>query len=381
MANRIGRAFEQTIFAVKETTKGVPAYPSAASEMIVGAGFGEINQQPTFTDSENIVKSLDVLERFQDMVGAGSWSIPVYATPSGSAGTAPMGAVLFESLQGVETIVGATSVTYSQAVTKPSFTLWMKRAHTLFFAWGATAGSCGVSATNKGGALLQFSGGFMKMGWAGSSLVSGAVTADPVVTVATGQGKFFTAGARVSLGSDNNTNAGYEVESVSGDDVTMAEAVTVADGEVIEGFLPVFTPVGAPLPNKETVITIDAIATKVKSIDMTIGSPVVYLENEITPEGYPTDYIEDRRDISGTLNLVFRSFDVGYFEAGYDGTIRNDVLITIGDVPGSIFKINAATTQLEVPAVSVDGPATALAMGLKALGSGAGENSITFAFE
>lgn len=375
----IGRALEQTIYVVEETTKGTLVYPTAANEKVIGAGYGEINQQPTFTNSENIVNSLDVLERFQDMVGAGTFTIPLYFSPSGSLGSVPMGKVLFESLMGTETINASTSVVYSQATTKPSFSLWVQRGHTLFFARGACVSSARINATNKGGAMVTFSGGFMEMGWAGTSTVDGAVSSSSTVVVATGTGKYFTAGAHVKFATDDNSNAGYEIDSISGDTLTMVDTVSISDGAAIVGFLPVNTAVGTPLENRKTAITFDAVAQNIKSLDITINSPVVYLENEITTTNYPADYIEDRRDISGTVNLVFRAADVKYFKDAYD-TNMVAIVITIGDTSGDKVQIGLPTAQLEVPNVSTDGPALALAIGVIALGSGNGENSATITF-
>lgn len=218
------------------------------------------------------------------------------------------------------------------------------------------------------------------MGWAGTSTVSGAVVSSSTVTVATGTGKLFTAGAYVKIADDDNTNAGYKIESVSGDVLTMVDTINCDDAAAIVGFLPAYTAVGTPLENRKTAVTIDAVAAVVKSIDLTIGSPVVYLENEITTSGYPEDYIEDRRDISGTINLTFRSSDLKYFKDGYDASSTNAIVITIGDTAGDIATVTLPTAQLEVPSVSTDGPAMALSIGVEAIGSGDGENSCTIAF-
>ncbi len=381
LENKLGLAMEQTAFAVLESTKGTIAFPTVAGEMIVGAGYGEVNQQPTFTDSEEIVDSLDILQRFQDMTPAGSWSFPLYLRPSGVAGTAPMGDAFYQSLMGKQVIDPGVSVVYSQTTTKPSFTLWVKKSHTVFFATGATCATVAWNTTNKGATTLNFSGGFMRMGWAGRSEVTGAVTADTDVTVATGQGKFFTAGARVKLGADDNTNAGYEIASVAGDVVTMTEVVTVSDLAVIEGFLPVLTPLGDALESRASVVSFDAVGTIVKSLDITIGTPVQYLENELTTEGYPVDYVPGRRDISGTLNLNYRAEDTGYFEDAYIGTKRVATLVTVGSVAGDIAKLSLPTTQLETPSTSADGDIMSMSMGLKGLGSGIGENSATITFQ
>jgi len=378
MSNEVVLAMEQVIFAVKETTKGVVAFPSAAAEMIVGTGGVEINQQPTYTNSDEIVNSLDVVNRFRDQVSEGSFSLPSYIRPSGSAGTQPMSKVLYESLMGVETVSASTSVTYSQATTKPSFTLWVKKGDVVKFGRGACCTKAALNLTNKGGAAIDFSGGFLQMGWAGVSAVNGAVSSSTSVTV--DNAKLFTADARVQIGSDDNSGDGYIVNSVDVDTniLTLADPVTCSDDAVIKGFLPTYTAVGSPLENKDTEIKFNGVAKNLKSFSLEISSPVKFLTDEITTSGYADDYVEDTRSITGKLNVLERTDDLAYF---YDGLNDDDVVtkLTIGDSAGSIFVINLLYSRLDVPSESTEKPTMSLDIGLTALGS-SGEDSCTMVF-
>ena len=455
--NTVGLAIEQVCLCVKETTKGTAVFPTAAAELVIGAGVIDMNQQPTYTNSEEIANSLDVLDRFQDQVGAGTFTIPTYIRPSGTAGTAPMADVLFESLMGIGTNSAGVSEAYSQATTKPSFTLWLKKSHTLFFGTGACVDSCALNFTNKGACMATFSGGFMQMGWAGTCSANGAtasgdgasyvvddasnyaegdtaihvdsgtgscltgdtitfagdttvyfvatgfagdgdsdvviaspgltkalldgvamtITGNRLITVVDGQK--FTAGGRVRIALENNSKAGFEIESVSGNVLTMTEAVTCADEAVIAGYLDeTLTAVGSPLESKNTTISFDAVTTALKALSLTISSPAVYQVDEITTSGYPEDYVEDTREISGTIDLLFRENDMGLF---YDGL--NDVsvatVITIGTVTGSICTIGLLQTELEVPNITTDKPTVSLTSNLHAIGS-TGEDSATMTF-
>lgn len=376
--NTVARAFSQDCYAVEETTKGTAVYPTAAAQRVVTAGTAEINQQASFTDSDEVINSLDLIERFQDQMGAGSWSAPMYIRPSGAAGTAPMGGVLLESLMGLETIVGSTSVTYGQATVKPSFTLWVQKSHTVFFASGACAESGKLGFTNKGGAKIELSGGFMRMGWAGTDTVDGAVSSSTSVVVE--NAKLFTAGAFVSLGTDDNTNAGYEIDSVNytTDTLTMVDTVSCADGVAIAGFLPEFTAVGTPLENKDLSITFDSTAKNLKSLNVDINSPVAWQTDEITTSGYVTEFIEDRRAVKLSADVLFREQDLSYF---YDATqnTKVDVIATINDAAGSICTINLPYSELEVPSTTTSTPTVSLGISGTALGS-SGEDSCTIVF-
>lgn len=179
MDSVLNRALVHEAFAVAETTPGTLVFPTT-NDFIVPAGYCNLNQQPSFTDSEEIINSRSLINRFQNMTGAGEWSVPMYLRPSGSAGSVPQGAALLKALFGTETIVSGTSVTYSLAKTKDSFSLWERCGKTLFFAKGCTASRCAVNITNKGAVKLDFSGGFMSMGWVGTDQVK-AVTPSAVV--------------------------------------------------------------------------------------------------------------------------------------------------------------------------------------------------------
>ena len=377
MANTVGLAMEQICFVVEEVTKGTAVFPTAAAELVIGAGEIEINQQPTYSDSEEIADSLDVLDRFRDQVGAGTFNIPMYIRPSGTAGTAPMGKFLFESLAGIETIVGATSVTYEQATTKPSFTLWVKKSHTVFFGTGACVDKMALSATNKGGAKAVFSGGFMQMGWAGTDAVDGVVSSSTTVVVT--DGKKFTAGAYVKIGSDDNTGAGYKINSVSTNTLTMADSISCADTAVIAGWIPdSYSGVGTPLENKDTGITFAGSAVTLKSLDLDYSSHVIYQVDEITTDGYPVDYVEDQRNITASLDMLFRQDDVEMFYDGLNNTSQA-VVLTIGDSAGSIVTINLPQSEIEVPVITSSKPTISLSANLTALGS-SGEDSCTIVF-
>lgn len=75
--NIIGAARQQTVFAVKETMRGAMAFPAAAAPLIIPAGYVDLSQNPSFTNSEEVKNSRDVLAQFQDAMLAGTFSIPI----------------------------------------------------------------------------------------------------------------------------------------------------------------------------------------------------------------------------------------------------------------------------------------------------------------
>lgn len=86
------------IFAVPEVTPGTLAYPTAA-HFICPAGNALLNQVPTYTDSQEMADTLDLLDQFPDVMPAAQWSFPMYLRMAGF-GAAPQGDAVFKAIQG-----------------------------------------------------------------------------------------------------------------------------------------------------------------------------------------------------------------------------------------------------------------------------------------
>jgi len=386
MSNTVARAIVQDCFAVPEAIKGTAVFPTAATQRVVTAGTADINQQAAFTDSEEIINSLDLIERFQDQIGAGSWNVPMYLSPSGTAGTAPMGNTIIESLMGVAINDPGVSEAFSQAITKPSFTLWVKKSHTVFAAIGACAEAGKLNFTNKGGSKFDLSGGFMQLGWAGTDTLDGASSSTEVVVT---NAKLFTAGMYVSFGTgaglNDNANAGYRIASIvqATNTLTMDDTITEDSGTSIQGFLPTLARVGAPLENKNLTITFEgdtggAVSKNLKSLTVDINSPVAWQTDEITTSGHVSEYIEDRRSIKLSLDVLFREQDLTYFYDATQNTKVNVIAVNSGGT-GSICTVNLPYCELEIPSVTTSMPTVSLSIAGIALGS-SGEDSCSIVF-
>lgn len=378
-SNIIGIARQQTVFAVLETTPGVLAFPTASTPQIIAAGFPDMDQTPTFTDSEEIKYTRDLLQQFQDMCPAGTFSIPLYARPSGALGTPPCGDVIFQSLLGVKTVNAGTSVVYTPGITKPSFSMWFLRGNTLFFASGCVAETMKITATNKGGVKFNITGSFLQMGWSGRDGVATAASIG-ASTVTVYDASKYTVGAVIQdiTAADSSTN-GYTVTAVN----TTTNVLTVSPvlvkawsiSDVIQPFLPVGTTVGAPLESRKTSITLNAVSKVLVSLDLDYEDKVKMLDDEITTSGYPTGWVENLRKTSGTAKSHFRQNDMVQFMNGFAGS-NQPVVCTFGTVAGSILTISMTNCKMHVPNVTANAPVIDLAVQFAALGTN-GEDSIS----
>lgn len=377
MADTIGRAMEQIVYCVKETTRGTIAFPSDATTKVI-CGAAVIEQTPNYTPSDDVQNTLDLIDEFKDQMPPGTWSFDTYLRPSGTAGTAPMARAVLEAHYGVET-VGGSDVTYSQATSKPSFSMWMQHGHTIKWARGCASTSLATDLSSTGAVKLSFSGECMEMGWAGTGEVNGIVTDSPTVVLAAGDGKKYTAKSRVMFAADDNSGAGYVISSISTDTLTMAENVTVADEAVIKGYIPDDATTAAAVENLDTSLTVDSVATTFKTITVNYGSPVAFQSTENTGTGFAEEYVEDKRTIDTTAEIVYRQDDATYLrDAVTNETVP--IVITMGTTAGKIATLNLPTTNITAFTEGVDGPAMSGSLTMKSRGTSAGENSSTLVF-
>lgn len=118
----IGIARKQRVFATKEHTKGALTFPNGTTDFIRPAGNATINQDPSFTDSEELKNTLDVLDQFTDAMPPGAWNLAMYLRPAG-LGNNPQGSVLLECLLGDknEATTASLSVHLTAASTAASY--------------------------------------------------------------------------------------------------------------------------------------------------------------------------------------------------------------------------------------------------------------------
>lgn len=360
--NRIQLAREQVVFAKKETTAGTIVYP-ASTDLLTVAGAIQFNQQPSYTDSPEVRDSRSLKDRFVDKNPAGQWSVPQLARPSGTAGTAPDGDVLFECALGTKTTVANTSVAYTPAKDLSSFTLAVGMRDMVYWMTGATVNDLKVSITNKGAIQFDYSGGFMAMIWAGAAELS-AYSSNVVTLNAAGDYMKYKAGAKVKFldATDGtwktNSGAGYTILSVSSAEnkITLTSAVsefTPAAGDHVFGFLPTGTEVGEPVECRNAVVKFDAVEVPIKSCDFTLSNAVKYEEEEISTAEGPTAYIADRRSVVAATSLWFRTNDLKYFRKALDRT-EVAMLIIGGTVAGNIITISIPHAVGSVPAIAGD---------------------------
>jgi len=381
--NKIAIVEGQEVFVAAESVAGTLKFP-AATDLVVAAGDGSLNQNPTFTDSDEISDSRSVLATFQDRIPAGTFSIPTYARPSGAAGSVPSADALLEAAFGTKAVVASTSVTYSLAKLLSAVSIWIKKDHTVFFARGATVSELSQQVSAKGAMSLDFSGAFMEMGWCGTDQLDGAITGATTATdtITVNDAKKYTVGGRIQIGSDDNSGAGYEITAVN----TTTEILTVSpdvntdqdDAATVAPFLPTGSAVGSPMENRKVSVTVAGVAAKLRNFSLTKSEGIGYIEDEVSTDDYPSDYAEGKRKVSGKLGLYFRTDDLKYFYDALQGTLQA-IVVTADNGAGNIITETLGHCRLTVPTVTSAAPTVALDIDFTAQAS-SGEDEMTLAF-
>jgi len=360
--NRIQLGREAQVFVKKETYKGTYAFPTA-TDLIIPAGGGEFNQPISLTDSAEVRDSRSLKDQFRDMTPAGNWSLPMYCRPSGTKGAKPDGAALLEAAFGNETISAGSSVTYTLGNDLPSISITVKMKDMVWALVGASVNELRAALTNKGAINLDFSGGFMKLMWAGKAEIASAsgttVTLDDLADT-----QKFRPGMRIQFYDVSettwfhNSGEGYTITAVDETgftltiDPTITEFTPAAD-DIVQGYIPTGTEVGEPIQARTGTCEMDTTAVPIVSMDMTLTNNIAYMEDEISTDEYPIDYIADRRSVKASATLYLRTNDLKYFRRAQ---LQTSVALTIkgGDTDGKKMELSIPYAKGDFPAISGD---------------------------
>ena len=360
----IGLSRKQRVFAVLEDVFGTLQMAVGTTDFIRPAGNAQINQNPVFSDSEELENTLDVLDRFQGALPPAKWSIPMYLRPAGTLGGAPQGACLFQSLQGSSNATTTAKVATAVASATAGTVIIGTIAGGLFPEVGvirildADGGYediryTGIDRASRDSTTATLTGCTRDWGGAGTAL--GTFTATNVVTL---RSKFYDQdtvspslsiwvetdhlvqglkGASVSECSFEMSNDGGVKITLSGEGMEMvwagtttcsaASATAATGGSVTDAGL--FS-VGAPVyatAQAESVATISAI-----------------------------DLTTNRLTFVSALASNWASDDTicGYLPAG---TVIGDVV----ESKDSIVRISGVTTKIKTGSISVRAPKKYLA--------------------
>src|SRR3989339_639442 len=313
----IARTKDQFAFVKLESLRGVLALPATADSVVLAESIAT-SQNPSYSDSPEIQNTRGVLERFADGLPAGEFPLKVLSRPTG-VGSLPMGSPLFESLMGTK-VQGASDVQYSQALTKPSFSICYRKGHMVYYCLGATSSEMSLEVSKKGAVTLEFKGKFMQRICMGDDALAATATA-AASSIQVSDAKRFMVGGYVynpacadnNGGPDLGAGTGYKITAINSvtNSLTLATnlAFAWAANEEVMGYLPQETALGTPILNKDTLVKINGVTGMIRSLSLNINDPCEYLEEEINGSPFPVEYVEGDRKITGSIKRYFRKTD------------------------------------------------------------------------
>ena len=273
--------------------------------------------------------------------------------------------------------VTLSSIFYEQDTSSPAVSIWVEDDTLVRAISGASVNNCAVTINNEGAVMFTFSGEGMEMVWAGTSALATASIAS-ATTIYVDDGELYKAGSYIwnETKDDNNGTAGYEISSITGNIITLGTVGGIDNAwdidDVISGYLGAETAIGTAVESRLSDVYLDDVATKTRSMDLTVSVPKTYLNDELGTE-FPENFVEDVRDINGSLGLYLRNADVQYFTQGFAGTTK-ELVISFGDTDGYRMDLVMPKAKIQVPEISQDGAAQAMSVAFKALGTNGGDS-------
>ena len=285
-----------------------------------------------------------------------------------------------------DTPIEMLSVLYVLDTCYPTLTIWVETDHLIQYMTGCVVEELTVPVQNTDGLKLTFKGRGMAMGWAGKSPVKTAASAGDSVVVVTDP-KRYCEGARIYNRDKNDFGTeGYAVKAVNevSGELTLESAI-LQDWDVddeVSGYLPPADIGGDVILSRDTTIMLDGVPGKVTQTNLTIGTPVEFLEEVGTK--FPEEYVGIVRKVSMNVDTILRRASVDKFKEGYLGK-ESEVVLTMGADPGQKVSFYMPRLKTSVPTVQFSGPAATLQISGTALGmvdgQQVGENSVCAVFE
>lgn len=358
-ATAFAYANEEECFAIVESVCGTLKKPGADDRMYT-VGPVSFKQSQDFLDDEQIRASASMLAPIKGLKRPGDWNFNTYVKPSGSPGTAPEHDVLFQCAMGTKTVNAGTSVVYTLANQLDSFSLWVKKGHTVYAFRGCGVEQPEVGVNGEEVAGIGWSGKYMEQLWAGTCYANDTCNiAKATIQLRVPAAQRYVEGMYVNVGTDTNGGAGYRLTDVNYTNDTITISPTLATNQ---GANPEITPwlptasaeVGAEVHGKQGIVTVGGKNAVILSARVTLKNNLKYYDmeknNTWTAERFGRP---GRRAVDGELEMFYLTEGPSYFyRAEYE--VSDALVIPIGNVAGYIMNISIPYARYETPEISGD---------------------------
>ena len=299
-----------------------------------------------------------------------TFSFTTYLKPSGTLGDVPVANALFKGVFGVETINGSTSVVYTfadidtglpsqtNALYLDNFCIWFSgKVNQLTVPVIASGGDPVIVPCQWEVMISEF------YGWAGVAVGTTTGSAAEVTLATPAEALRYTAGALISVGTDDNTGAGYPVTAVDNSTgvLTLTGTPSAQASKAVVPFVPARTePTGTEVAGYLGYAQIDDAGgydnLKITQATIVINNNLVFRNDEKDDEVYTGQIIRaNRRNVTIQTVAHFYEEYARYFnvkELFFD----RDIKIPCGSVSKLIC--NFVAPQAKLPAAAIAGEPT-----------------------
>jgi len=395
----IALGMDQALWVKRETTQNTAAWPAAA-DFVPVIGDAQFKQKPEKVDSNERVMSYSRTGR--DVTGylPGDFSFEMKVRPSGTAGTAPIGDPIYESLLGKKTVVSETSVTYDPAeVGDPvvTFSALVKDGHEVSLCTGCyiskatfpIVAETGEQAIGK----TSLSGGFLRKYRAGTDMLNAEITGtvgSPITAIVLKTAdayKRYDVGAKIVVGTDDNDGAGYVISAITAATntltITGGVVTTQAANAVVKGWTPAITSAGV------TTLGAFGLAQMAKGegayANLAITEASVEIDNGIHAlyekdnTWFPSAIAYGKRTVSVNLKRFFYE-DGGDYEYDSVNQVAIGVKLPSGNTAGERYRLELPNCEADSPDLSGD-MERMLGLPLQALATAALDDEVSLIFD
>lgn len=359
---------ETEVFAKEETTFAAGVKPAAGDYIPLIGTLDPVQNLGYILDRQRR-RTFSEVNEFPGRYEPGALTLPMYMKPSGSAGTAPIGDVLYKAWAGRKTINAGVDVQYSPlrmgVDARPTVTIWVIKGHFVYMCWGCllTRASIPLRGNNDESAMSQisFDVSFAELRWTGTDELA-ATLSTGASTFTAKDAKKYTIGSYVKFKTvagvvDDNSAAGYQVTEVnySTKVVTFSPVLAgagLATDDLVLPWTPTGTDAGNAVHGRLGTATRGGVSLPLLSGEIRWGLGVKLLNEEKNGKDFADRFVS-----VGTRTLevdadIYMDANAPRFFYDAKNNVKADMAYVWGTTAGSIITATCKNVRFAAPTTS-----------------------------
>jgi len=337
----VAQGINVQVWVAEETTFGTAVQPTLADQ-IYPISVPEVSNEREELDDEEKDGLTSTSEVLLGKYNPTEYNLEVYIKPSGSAGTAPQGALLYECAFGTETAGG--DVKYSLANDLKSFTLWVLHDHTLLQVPGCTVNEMSATIGGSDYGRVTFSGMGLQRYWAGTDELDSGSSGTSLIVTDAGR---YSVNSYVIVGSDDNSGSGFKITAINYTTNTLTVDATpsvLTAGTAVTPWIPDTGSVGAgyKVYGKLGYASREGVASNLPILEstVTLNNNLEYPNDEKNNSLYPSEVFRPgKREVTAEFSAYYHEKYADFFYYQNEAELMT-LEIPLGSTSGKICTFN-----------------------------------------